>query len=93
MKRQLLFWLWLCPVLATAQPPAPYPKEVEMVLQKSGSNRTELEKAIDHFLKQGDGEKIRAIEFLVSNMDVHSSSNYYWADSTGKRVNFNENLV
>jgi hypothetical protein len=90
MKRQLLCWLWLCPVLATAQPPALYPKEVELVLQKAGANRTELEKAIDYFSKQGDAEKKRAIEFLISNMDIHSSSTYYWADSTGRRVNYNE---
>lgn len=67
-----------------------YPKDVEVVLQKTKTNRVELEKALNYFYKSKDSLKIKAINFLVANMDIHTSYNYYWADSLGKRLSFNE---
>lgn len=67
-----------------------YPDNVENVLAKAGDNRKELEKALDYFYKQGDSIKIKAIEFLVSYMDIHYSETYYWKTFDGKKVNFNE---
>ena len=67
-----------------------YPFAVETVLQKAKSNRVELEKALNYFYKSKDSLKIKAINFLVSNMDIHFSANYYWADSLGKKIAYNE---
>lgn len=90
MKRLLLCWLWLCPAIAMTQPTAVYPKEVEQALQHAGPNRPQLEKALVYFTRQGDAEKIRAIHFLIANMGIHAATTYYWADSTGAKVNYNE---
>lgn len=30
------------------------------------------------------------MQFLIANMDIHSSSNYYWEDASGKKIDFNE---
>jgi hypothetical protein len=49
-----------------------------------------LEKAIEHFRKAGDTLKLKAIYFLVSNMDNYCSADYYWADSLNRHVSFNE---
>ena len=70
---------------------ASYPLQVEAVLKKSGTNRPELERAITYFKKSNDPLKLKAIYFLISNMDIHYSKDYYWADSaTGKRIDYNE---
>ena len=67
-----------------------YPANVEAVLQKTKTNRPELEKALNYFYKGKDSLKIKAINFLVANMDIHTSYNFYWADSLGKRLPYNE---
>ncbi len=67
-----------------------FPYAVETVLQKAKGNRVELEKALDYFYNSKDTLKIKAINFLISNMDIHRSYNYYWADSVGKRLPYNE---
>lgn len=67
-----------------------YRPDVETVLKKAGKNRTELEKAIQYFQKIKDPLKLKAVEFLVANMDIHLSADYYWLDTAGKRVPFNE---
>lgn len=67
-----------------------YSLAVETVLQQAKDNRVELEKALNYFYKGKDTLKIKAINFLVSNMDIHRSYNYYWADSLGNRLAYNE---
>jgi hypothetical protein len=48
----------------------------------AGPNRAELEKVLDHYSqKESDSLKLRAAEFLISNMDIHSSySSRTWDD-------------
>ncbi len=67
-----------------------YPAKVGLVLNEAGKNRAELVKALNYFYKKGDSLKIKAVNFLISNMDIHSSSSYYWIDTTGTRIPFNE---
>ena len=67
-----------------------YPPEVETVLKKAGKNSAELEKAIAYFKKSGDLQKLKAIYFLVGNMDIHFSQSYYWSNGKGERIPFNE---
>lgn len=86
MKQQLNILILLMPFLIQAQHPAP----VETVLKKAGNNRVELEKAIEYCQKTGDSLKTKAIYFLIANMDIHSSSDYYWEDATGKKIAYNE---
>ena len=74
------------PFLIQAQHPDP----VEAVLKKAGNNRIELEKAIQYCNKSGDSLKLKAIYFLIANMDIHSSSDYYWEDTAGKKITYNE---
>jgi len=89
--KKIWFILFLLPINLVAQFSKPYPlPAVENVLKKSGRNRAELETAIEYFKKQRDPLKIKAIEFLISNMDIHYSEDYFWADSTGKRLDYNE---
>ena len=90
MKKLLLIIYFLVVFPCLAQSLKPCPTEVEATLKKAGKNRPELEKAIVYFQKGGDPLKLKAIEFLVANMDIHYSQDYYWADSAGKRIAFNE---
>ncbi len=69
----------------------PYPvASVESVLKKAGRNRPELEKALAYFKMSESPLKLKAMEFLVAHMDGHYSEDYYWADTTGRRIYFNE---
>ena len=67
------------------------PKNVATVLEKAGKNRGELEKVIQRYNQNtADSLKLKATYFLISNMDLHSSVDYYWADGSGKRIPYNE---
>lgn len=90
VKLIIFYCVFLLPVYLSAQPSSNYPKDVELVLQKAGKNRIELEKAIDYFVQQGDQQKLDAIYFLLANMDIHYSADDYWADSTGQRIPYHE---
>jgi hypothetical protein len=91
MKKLLLVLLFI-PLSLLSQSNNTYPALVEAVLTKAGQNRAELEKSISYFKKSGDPLKLKAVYFLISNMDIHYSKDYYWADSiTLKRVYFDEN--
>ncbi|HLP05967.1 MAG TPA: hypothetical protein VK152_11115 [Paludibacter sp.] len=65
-----------------------YPANVQNVLRKAGNNRSELEAVLMHY--QPDSLKYKAACFLIGNMDIHYSQTYYWADSLGHAVVFNE---
>jgi len=88
MKKILAAIIFYTPVFAFAQ--KHYPVDVEAVLQQAKTNRGELEKALQYFYNIKDQQKIKAINFLISNMDIHASETYYWADSSGKRIAFDE---
>ena len=63
-----------------------YPAKISTVLIKSGGNRPELEKAINYFSKSQDTLKLRALYFLLANMDIHFSVTNYWVDSLEQRI-------
>lgn len=86
MIKYLKFSLLFLPFFAKAQ----YPVAIESVLQKAGINKSELVKALQYSTKTGDSLKIKAMQFLIANMDIHFSSDYYWEDSSGKKIVFNE---
>ncbi len=94
MYKILLFVSLLFPILSFSNPnPNPnniYPVEVEATLKKAGKNRTELEKAIIYFKKMGDPLKLKAVYFLIGNMDIHYSADYYWVDMQGNKIEYNE---
>lgn len=69
---------------------AQYPSDIEAVLKKAGANRNELEKALQYANNSKDSLKIKAMQFLVANMDIHVSSDYYWEDSSKQKVAFDE---
>lgn len=86
MSQNLKILFLLLPFLVKAQ----YPIALENVLKKAGTNRIELEKALIYSAKTGDSLKLKAMQFLIANMDIHSSYNYYWEDAAGKKVDYNE---
>ena len=69
---------------------AQYPDAVEQNLKKAGKNRSELEKAIMHCQKTGNLLKLKAIYFLIGNMDIHSTSDYYWTTKEGNKIDYSE---
>lgn len=83
---KLLFILLFCSLGIYAQHPA----AVEQNLKKAGANRPELEKAIAYCQKTKDPQKLKAIYFLIANMDIHSSADYYWESKEGKKIAYNE---
>jgi hypothetical protein len=93
MKKPILLLcclLGIIPLSVFSQQSSLYPKEVEVVLKKAGKNRVELEKTIRHFKQSGDAQKLKATYFLIANMDIHQSVDYYWADKAGNKVPYNE---
>lgn len=58
-------WLLAC---------SPWSAETQQALKLAGENRVELEKVLHHYKEfHPDPLKLRAAEFLISNMDVHFS--------------------
>src|SRR6476469_3602494 len=92
IKQTYIYLLFFCFVssMLFSQNAAAQPQDVLLVLKKAGKNRAELEKAISYFKKTGDPLKLKAIYFLIANMDIHQSENYYWADAADKKVAYNE---
>ncbi|MBQ7238880.1 MAG: hypothetical protein IJS20_08820 [Bacteroidales bacterium] len=45
--------------------------EIQAALEQAGTNRLELERALEYFEKQSDKRKIAAARFLVRNMQYH----------------------
>lgn len=66
------------------------PTKVERVLKLSGNNRTELENVLRHYAQARDSLKWKAACFLIENMDIHFSEQFYWETHEGKTVSFNE---
>jgi hypothetical protein len=69
---------------------AQYDPQVQHALLQTKTNRVELKKALDYFYQTGDPLKIKAINFLIANMPIHKSENYYWASNKGQRIDYNE---
>ena len=46
---------------------------LEQALRLSGDNRPELERVLSHYRLSGDGEALRAAEFLIAGMPGHRS--------------------
>lgn len=65
------------------------PYETLVALEKAGSNKKELEKAIEYFQNSGDRKKIEAICFLIANMPGHEYIRFALKNSSGTIVPFN----
>jgi len=67
--------------------------ELTNALEMAGANRTELEKVLTHYSKNpGDSLKLRAAEFLISNMVYHHTFEHknlksYYAEMTALNYN------
>lgn len=88
--KYLFLVCFFIPLITLAQANKKNPKEVEAVLQKAGKNKIELQKAINYFKKSNNPLKLKAVFFLISNMDIHYSVNTYLRNAKGKRYAFNE---
>ena len=82
----------------------PIPQEVQLVLEKAGSNRVELEKVIDHYKISGEKNKLEAAYFLIRNIEGKYSEYYIYNEKAheifyqGKRpkidrVKFNSEMT
>lgn len=69
------FWVILFIALLACHSHLPPPSSLlEQALEKSGDNRSELEKVLMHYSqKDADSLKLRAAVFLIENMPGHYS--------------------
>jgi hypothetical protein len=80
---------WLHPLSSYGQ--NHYPPAVATVLVKAGANKSSLEKVLNFYSKKrADTLKYKAACFLIANMDIHKSYDYYWADGKKQKIPFNE---
>jgi hypothetical protein len=79
--------LFILPLCTLAQ--YKYPQNVQSAIEQT-NNKAELQKALQYFYKTKDSLKIKSINFLVANMPIHNSKNYYWATANGNRISYNE---
>ncbi|MBC8054225.1 MAG: transglutaminase domain-containing protein [Sphingobacteriaceae bacterium] len=86
----LSFLLLFLPIISIAQSNPKNKEEAMVNIVKAGSNRSELEKVILYFKKSIDPLKLETAYFLIANMDIHHSADYYWIDSLEKKVRFQE---
>lgn len=91
---KLLFVIWgiLSVVGVCGQQKSSFvtPPGVERVLKLSGKNRPELEKVLRHYAQKKNADQWKAACFLIENMDIHFSEEFYWETHNGKKVEFNE---
>jgi hypothetical protein len=65
------------------------PGSLETSLKLSGANRAELEKVLEHYNKrEGDGLKLRAAKYLISNCYIYSAQSAWFEDDNKKKINF-----
>ena len=81
---KLIFILY--PVLASPQ----YSPQLETALKKAGNNRPELERALKYCSGKKNELKLKAMEFLITNMDIHYTSDYYWENPSGQKIEYSE---
>jgi Transglutaminase-like superfamily len=67
-----------------------YPVDVQVALQQTKTNKSDLKKSLDYFYKSGDSLKIKSINFLVANMPIHYTANYFWATGDNQRIAYSE---
>ncbi len=65
------------------------PENVTAVIEKAGSNKSELEKVISHYKETKEVIKEEAAYYLISNMEDHGYAVFELLDSTGNVVDFN----
>lgn len=80
--------LSVSPLQSAVDAPIAYPVAVNAALDQSGSNRGELERVLNHYV--ADSLKYKAACFLIANMPTHKTQSFYWADSLGREVPFDE---
>jgi len=66
-----------------------YSEEIEVVLEKAGDNRPELEKVIDHYASSDDTLKYDAALFLIGNMEGHCYATYALQDTLENEYDLN----
>ena len=66
------------------------PPQVESVLNLSGDNKNELKTVLNYYAQKHDSLKWKAACFLIGNMDIHFSEQFYWETHEGKVLKFNE---
>jgi hypothetical protein len=90
MKYIVNFFLLFIPFFGYSQIVTNIPTNIDAVLKKSKANRGELEKVIIYCKNTGDPLKLKAAYFLIANMDIQYSFDYFWIDNAGKKIAFNE---
>lgn len=80
--------LSVSPLQSAADAPISFPMAVSAALDQAGANRKELERVLHHYA--ADPLKFKAACFLIANMPAHKTQSFYWADSLGREVPFDE---
>jgi len=76
-------------LLTACQQTGKIPKNVQIVLDKSGENRVELQRVIEHFASPKDSLKRQAAFFLIGNMTEKNYAHFIIVDSTKANLHFN----
>lgn len=87
MKR-LIFLFSLAFLLSCGPREFTLPENVTNVLNKAGTNKSELEKVINHYKEIKEVIKEEAAYFLIGNMEDQGYALYKLFDSTGTEVDF-----
>lgn len=63
---------------------------LEKALSLSGKNKGNLINVLEHYENTGEKEKYEAAVFLIKNMPIQKSINYYWVDENRNEIDFSE---
>lgn len=83
VRQSVFFFLIIILFTATlsASDNMPYPNDVMNVLDSAGTNRTELEKVLEHYAFATDTLMYQAACYLIGNMEGHCYATYALRDS------------
>ena len=60
--------------------------EIELILENSGNNRKEINKAYNYFVEKGDSLQLNALLFLLNNSEQHNYTEIALFDSTDMEI-------
>lgn len=88
MKTYLVLFFISLLVISCTHTNNEIPEDVIEILEKAGTNRTELEKVLENYVSAENEEKLRAAYFLIGNMKDKSFARFEVSDSDNNIIGF-----